>query len=714
MNSLFHSVIGSGIIVFGILAIRKLGMGKITRKLQYSLWLILPLYLFFSTFFCIKIPVAVGQIQMEKNADKADQNIGTSYMQDTSTFNQNSYLEEASTLLTDKSGGGKNNENEMMHGADKDENLNKKQVYLKEIWKCLRTGIALLLFLVFLINNIIFIIGLVSKRQFYITISPDDMLKDNSEFFKRKNRIQKNFDIYFVNAPSTPFLFGKKIYLHSDMVKDQEQMRYMVLHEICHFCHKDMVWNILKSLCCALYWFNPFVWIASYYAGRDCELACDEAVIHMVGTENQKAYGVTLIRLISEKQKAHGFTIGTTMKGRKSMIKERIFLIAQTFTKSRKGTLGCLTCVFLLTGCALMRPYASEQPMSAIEYRQAETENSTNTAYQLTSEESNLLMRENQITDISSKSIQGEADSDSIFIKNNCYNPIKRNENILFYGTTRYLQGINLETNEVVQLMEGNIKPGFLQNDILYYIKYPADAGEQAGIGYFNLTTGENEILISWKDELWGCANMLIEDNCLYLEVGHSCEAYLLENQKVISANDLQNQVLKAIKLFDLTENEISGINYGFVNSILEYAVFTTLNRQNNELRIYDANAQTVRRKENCLGNVIVCDRGIVYMNLEGNIILNRWADLESDQLLFSPAAAGYSVNYGTYSDAGLYVFRENGDSVECKCITWEGKIVDVVNIPDTRMAIELNFSAFTDFAAYCKDGEIHICQFNN
>lgn len=86
MNSLFHSVIGSGIIVFGILAIRKLGMGKITRKLQYSR-LILSLYLFFSTFFCIKIPVAVGQIQMEKNADKTDQNIGTSYMQDTSTFN---------------------------------------------------------------------------------------------------------------------------------------------------------------------------------------------------------------------------------------------------------------------------------------------------------------------------------------------------------------------------------------------------------------------------------------------------------------------------------------------------------------------------------------------------------------------------------------------------------------------------------------------------
>ena len=42
MNSLIYSVIGSGIIVLGILMVRKMGMGKITRKLQYSLWLIMP------------------------------------------------------------------------------------------------------------------------------------------------------------------------------------------------------------------------------------------------------------------------------------------------------------------------------------------------------------------------------------------------------------------------------------------------------------------------------------------------------------------------------------------------------------------------------------------------------------------------------------------------------------------------------------------------
>lgn len=713
MDSLIYSVIGSGIIVFGILIIRKLGMGRITRKLQYSLWLILPLYLFGSTFFCIKIPVATGQIQMSRNSDKINQNAEKSYTQDVNPYNQSNPLTKSLILFTDKNFGEDNSENEVMQGLIQDESLNKKQVNLKKIWKGLRIGITLLLFMFFIINNIVFVIDLIDKRQFYKTISFDDVLKESVELIKRKNRIINSFDIYFVNYSNTPFLFGKKIYLNPNMVKNQEQMHYMVLHEICHFGQGDIFWNILKYFCCALYWFNPFVWLASYYAGRDCELACDEAVIYIVGRENQKAYGLTLIQLISEKQEVHGFTIGTTMKGRKSMIKERILLLSQTFTKSRRGTLGCLTCVFFLTGCALMRPYAFEPSASAKEYRQAEPEDSANVEHWSASEESHFLMGEKQITDVSSKNMQGDTRSDSsIMIKNHCYNSVKRSDNFLFYGTGKYLESINLETNEIVQLIEGNIKPGFLQNDILYYIKYPTDVRDKAGIGCFNLTTGENEILISWNERLWGCANMIIEDNYLYLEVDHSCEAYLLQNHRAIRVDDLQNRISKSIQQFDLEENEMSSINYGFINSILEHGVFTTLNRRSNELQIYDTTAQIVKRKENCLGNVIVCDRGIVYMNLVGDIILNQWDDLESDQVLFSPAEAGYSVNYGTNSDAGLYVFREKGDSVECKCITWEGEIVDVVNIPDVELAIKLNLSAFPDFVAYCGDGKINICRF--
>ena len=289
MNSLIYSVIGSGIIVLGILMVRKMGMGKITRKLQYSLWLIMPLYLIFSSFFHIKIPIAAEGIQREEKTDKVNQDIEISYIQDTDMPELNSYLEEAPVSFTDKNLGEENHKNGIIQWLNKGENFNIEQAGFKEIWKRLRLGITSLLLLLFAINNVVFAISLTGKRRLYKAISLSDIVD-------RKNSIRNSFNIYLVNYPSTPFLFGKNIYLHPDMVKDQEQIRYMVLHEICHLEQGDIFWNLLKYFCCAFYWFNPFVWIAIYYSGRDCELACDEAVIHMVGAENQNAYGLTLDR----------------------------------------------------------------------------------------------------------------------------------------------------------------------------------------------------------------------------------------------------------------------------------------------------------------------------------------------------------------------------------------------------------------------------------
>lgn len=68
---------------------------------------------------------------------------------------------------------------------------------------------------------------------------------------------------------------------------------------------------------------------------------------------------------------------------------------------------------------------------------------------------------------------------------------------------------------------------------------------------------------------------------------------------------------------------------------------------------------------------------------------------------MFSAEKEGYRANYGTYNESGLAVFREKGEEVECKYITWGGQIKDIVEIPDTKLALELDFSAFSDFAAY-------------
>ena len=49
-------IIRSGIIVTGLLFIRKLAMGKISRKLQYYMWGILPIVLLIFPYFRIPAP----------------------------------------------------------------------------------------------------------------------------------------------------------------------------------------------------------------------------------------------------------------------------------------------------------------------------------------------------------------------------------------------------------------------------------------------------------------------------------------------------------------------------------------------------------------------------------------------------------------------------------------------------------------------------------
>ncbi len=45
-----------------------------------------------------------------------------------------------------------------------------------------------------------------------------------------------------------------------------------------HARHLDPFWSLLRSVCLAVYWFDPLVWSAAAGSKADGELACDEAV----------------------------------------------------------------------------------------------------------------------------------------------------------------------------------------------------------------------------------------------------------------------------------------------------------------------------------------------------------------------------------------------------------------------------------------------------
>lgn len=155
---------------------------------------------------------------------------------------------------------------------------------------------------------------------------------------------------------------------------------------------------------------------------------------------------------------------------------------------------------------------------------------------------------------------------------------------------------------------------------------------------------------------------------------------------------------------------EATTINFGYINSIFNFNVFTVKDSKTNSLYICNTKEKESVKKENCLGDVIISEKGVIYTALNGDIYLSPLDNLDEDKLLFSVEKNGaVSVTYGTYDQNGLYVFENQGGTLKCKCILWEGGIVSVKEFSDIRLSIDSKLSAFTDYVVYFENDEINL-----
>lgn len=368
MSGLF---ISSSILIAALLLLRRIFRDSISRRFQYALWglVLLRLLIPFNLpgtynplpFLSPMNIQAIYQEAINTNQNPAanlDEKQLDSIEQDPSTAQ---YQLSTSTDANQK------------QNVPTTENIEKQPAITIDLFTLLKIiwfGGALCTGSLFLVNNLRFWKKLRQTRVPY----PIESCK---------------YPVYLIKTglPS-PCLFGifrPAIYLTPSAINSPEALRYVLTHESTHARHRDPIWAFLRCVCLSLYWFHPLVWIAAITSKTDCELACDESVLHELNAQERLSYGKTLLSLISvSRTPAPPFLTATTMAAGKRQIKSRITRIAEN-PKTRKTAMAALS---LLAGLLCVVTFTeaqsqSRRPLTGEELRYFNEEFFNNNAYNI-------------------------------------------------------------------------------------------------------------------------------------------------------------------------------------------------------------------------------------------------------------------------------------------------------------------------------------------
>ena len=340
---LLCNVFISGIV--GILLIAKwVFRNNLSSRMQYNLWLLLLglLAVPFIPFRLISFPQIFSWLSSVRNSSAFHADVGANNVMDTGLSDTTNWM------------------NDFALSVNKD-TLSVTGYILLGIW---------------IVGMLAMMILVIKSSLRLRTIKKSALPLQNSEVRRLYNKclnemkITRNIPVYSTAFLKSPIIVGflkPCIYLPIHLISDyhESDMRYMLLHELQHYRHKDAIANYLMNFAGVLYWFNPFVWFALREMRNDREVACDTSVLKMLEEDDYENYGNTLINFI-EKVSISPFPFAASLSGNMKQIKRRIINIASyekpTFYKKLKGmTAFILTTVLIMGLTPFISTYAADE-----------------------------------------------------------------------------------------------------------------------------------------------------------------------------------------------------------------------------------------------------------------------------------------------------------------------------------------------------------------
>ena len=117
----------------------------------------------------------------------------------------------------------------------------------------------------------------------------------------------------------------------------------VILHELLHLRHRDVLAGWVVTLFRCLHWYNPVLWYAFDKMGQDREALCDQRVLERLEGEARRDYGRCLLAMADDK--AVRIPGATTMANGARGVKARIEAIARFrhYPQGMALASGCIT-----------------------------------------------------------------------------------------------------------------------------------------------------------------------------------------------------------------------------------------------------------------------------------------------------------------------------------------------------------------------------------
>ena len=328
-------MISSTVMILLVMLFRVIFRGKVRHCLIYAMWLFVALRLL--------VPVNIGTFsfgvsgmmnQVQDHTENTKE-IENDKMQEGSL---NTFVLHKNTTTNSKMTVPEEKETPAQISA---------QEKMQEAWKTYKDKIWLAgtcsILLVVLVANI-----------FYV-----HKLKKNRKSFDKFR--EGKLPVYVTENVQVPCLYGvfkTAIYLPAQRLDQltEEQVKWIICHEECHYRQGDHIWSLLRILLTAVYWFHPLVWAAAYLSKKDAEISCDEKVLANSNMTQKIAYGKTLICVASRDRKLSVFYPTTAVVGTKKELKNRMRKIVEENKYKRKAkvvlaVIMATSVVFTFSGC---------------------------------------------------------------------------------------------------------------------------------------------------------------------------------------------------------------------------------------------------------------------------------------------------------------------------------------------------------------------------